>query len=100
MALKIRNRNSSTICRGKELLLVLDSFEHLLPAKLDASGVTGEGLDLLLDILKAAPGIEIVITSRTPLQPSLGVRAGDPGVGLSTERRYRGWNNLCFNGIV
>ena len=53
--------------RGKELLLVLDSFEHLLPAKLDASGTANEGLDLLLDILKAAPGIEIVITSRAPL---------------------------------
>jgi predicted ATPase/DNA-binding SARP family transcriptional activator len=43
--------------RQKNMLLVLDNFEHLL----DGVGLVGE-------ILEAAPGIEIVITSRARLK--------------------------------
>ena len=42
--------------RAKEMLLVLDNFEHLL-----------EGTELLLDILKHAPEIKIIVTSRERL---------------------------------
>ncbi len=43
--------------RPRELLLLLDNFEHLLP-----------GVDLLADLLGHAPGLKIVITSRERLQ--------------------------------
>jgi predicted ATPase len=39
--------------RGKEALLILDGFEHLI-----------EGTGLVVDILAAAPGVRIVATSR------------------------------------
>jgi len=42
--------------REKDMLLVLDNFEHLL-----------DGTQLLLDILKDAPGMKIVVTSRERL---------------------------------
>jgi predicted ATPase/DNA-binding SARP family transcriptional activator len=42
--------------KDKELLLVLDNFEHLL-----------EGADLLVDILQQAPGVKLLITSRVRL---------------------------------
>ena len=42
--------------RAKELLLVLDSFEHLLP-----------GAALLRDLLAAAPGLKLLVTLREPL---------------------------------
>ncbi len=41
---------------GKELLLLLDNFEHLL-----------DGADLLSDILAAAPGVRLLVTSREAL---------------------------------
>jgi predicted ATPase/DNA-binding SARP family transcriptional activator len=42
--------------REKRLLLVLDNFEHLL-----------EGAGLVTDILQAAPGVKVLVTSRLPL---------------------------------
>ncbi len=42
--------------RPREILLVLDNFEHLV-----------EAADLLLDILQAAPGIHFLVTSRQRL---------------------------------
>jgi predicted ATPase len=41
---------------GKRLLLVMDGFEHLL-----------EGAGLLVDLLQAAPGLKILVTSRARL---------------------------------
>jgi predicted ATPase/DNA-binding CsgD family transcriptional regulator len=43
--------------RWKQLLLILDSFEHLLA-----------GVDLLIDILRVAPGVKLLVTSREQLQ--------------------------------
>jgi predicted ATPase/DNA-binding SARP family transcriptional activator/predicted negative regulator of RcsB-dependent stress response len=43
--------------RHKEILLVLDNFEHLL-----------DGADLLLQILNTCPHVKLLITSREPLQ--------------------------------
>jgi predicted ATPase len=45
------------VAAERELLLVLDNFEHLLPAA-----------DVVADLLAAAPGIEILATSREPLR--------------------------------
>lgn len=45
--------------RSLELLLLLDNFEHLL-----------EGADLVVEILKAAPDVKIVVTSRERLRLS------------------------------
>jgi predicted ATPase/DNA-binding CsgD family transcriptional regulator len=45
-----------TYLRDKELLLLLDNFEHLL-----------DGGDLLPDILAAAPGVRLLVTSREAL---------------------------------
>ena len=42
--------------RQKEMLLIIDNFEHLMT-----------GTDLILDILKTAPGITILVTSREAL---------------------------------
>jgi predicted ATPase len=43
--------------KGKEVLLLLDNFEHVLPAA-----------PLLEDLLSSAPGVSAVVTSRSPLQ--------------------------------
>jgi predicted ATPase/DNA-binding SARP family transcriptional activator len=43
--------------RRKEMLLVLDNFEHLL-----------DGVALLSDILATAPGVKLLVTSRQQLQ--------------------------------
>jgi predicted ATPase/DNA-binding SARP family transcriptional activator len=40
----------------KNMLLVIDNFEHLL-----------DGVDVVTDILRAAPGVSILVTSRTKL---------------------------------
>ncbi len=42
--------------RDREMLLVLDNFEHMLA-----------GVDLLIDILDAAPGVKLLVTSREVL---------------------------------
>ncbi len=43
--------------RGKELLLVVDNCEHLL----------GAAAQLVTDVLRAAPGVKVMSTSREPL---------------------------------
>lgn len=55
--------------RRKELLLILDNFEHLLSPPLSppqAGRMKGEA-DLVSDLLKAGPGIKILVTSRARL---------------------------------
>jgi predicted ATPase/DNA-binding SARP family transcriptional activator len=49
--------------REKEMLLVLDGFEHLLSDPVAEKS----GLDLLLEILKVAPEVKIIVTSRQRL---------------------------------
>jgi len=53
--------------RHRNTLLVLDNFEHLLgdAARLDEDELTG--ISLLLDLLQVAPGLKILVTSRTRL---------------------------------
>jgi predicted ATPase/DNA-binding SARP family transcriptional activator len=48
--------------RDRDVLLVLDNFEHLLDG---ASGSGGAGL--ILDILQRAPGVRVLVTSRARL---------------------------------
>jgi DNA-binding SARP family transcriptional activator len=45
------------LLRRKQTLLILDSFEHLLEG----------GADWVTDVLKAAPGVQILVTSRSRL---------------------------------
>ncbi len=42
--------------RGKRMLLLIDNYEHLL-----------DGVDVVVDILQAAPGVTVLVTSRTRL---------------------------------
>src|SRR5712692_2170127 len=46
--------------RDKELLLVMDNCEHLLPA----------AAVLVADVIRAAPGVRVIATSREPLTVS------------------------------
>ncbi|MCL4832304.1 MAG: AAA family ATPase [Caldilineaceae bacterium] len=79
---------------GRHLLLLLDNFEHLL-----------EGVELLLEILRTAPGVTLLVTSRVALQTQaedrfalrgLALPGADganpeesPAVALFVERAYR-----------
>ena len=58
-----------TYLRQKEVLLVLDNFEHLLtPAPPTQPGQgNNQGLALLADILRQAPGVTLLVTSRERL---------------------------------
>jgi predicted ATPase/DNA-binding SARP family transcriptional activator len=47
----------------KEMLLVLDNFEHLL----SPPGGNGSGRELVLDMVGAAPGLKLLVTSRERL---------------------------------
>jgi predicted ATPase len=47
----------------KEMLLVLDNFEHLL----SPPGVDGGGRELVLEMIKAAPRLKLLVTSRERL---------------------------------
>ena len=68
--------------RRKQLLLVLDNYEHLLPAPARAyparigraqaqvvdDASPDEALGLIADLLAAAPGVKLLVTSRASLQ--------------------------------
>jgi predicted ATPase/DNA-binding CsgD family transcriptional regulator len=63
-ALDLRNQAATepralllSFLRNKELLLVVDNCEHLL----------GAAADLVADVLRAAPGVRVIATSREPL---------------------------------
>ena len=64
-----------TFLRAKEMLLVLDNFEHLLA-----------GLPLLLQILDTCPYVKLLITSREPLQVSAEWRLDLAGLDFDEER--------------
>ncbi|MCD6344495.1 MAG: tetratricopeptide repeat protein [Anaerolineae bacterium] len=52
----------------REMLLVMDNFEHLLSRSgLDEGSSHRDGADWVLDVLKAAPGLTILATSRVRL---------------------------------
>jgi predicted ATPase/DNA-binding CsgD family transcriptional regulator len=67
--------------RTKHLLLVLDSFEHLLP-----------GADLVTEILQAAPDVKILITSREAT--GLAEEWLRPVLGLMTNS----WDDTALTG--
>ena len=61
LGLTIRGRQSPKqrlfdFCRNKEMLLIFDNFEHLLP-----------GTSLLAELLEAAPDIQLIVTTRERL---------------------------------
>ncbi len=56
--------------RDKHLLLVLDNIEHLLtslPSISHLAPAEGGGAGLVVDLLRAAPQIQVIVTSRTRL---------------------------------
>src|SRR5262252_5827600 len=72
--------------RDKELLLVVDNCEHLL----------GAAAQVVSDLMKAAPGLRVIATSREPLSvpgeylvpvPPLELPAPDPAEPLARVRR-------------
>ncbi|MCA1954390.1 MAG: tetratricopeptide repeat protein [Anaerolinea sp.] len=67
---------------GKEMLIVLDNYEHLLPADEQAQN---EAMVLIGQILQQAPGVKLLVTSRAPLKLRseivLGVEGLDVGDG-------------------
>jgi predicted ATPase/DNA-binding SARP family transcriptional activator len=52
-----------TYLHGKEMLLVLDNYEHLF----SSPGSAGSGRDLLLDMIRRAPALKLLVTSRERL---------------------------------
>jgi DNA-binding SARP family transcriptional activator/predicted ATPase len=53
---------------GKTMLLILDSFEHLLSPMIPATAEKDAGgVGLILAILRAAPGVTLLVTSRARL---------------------------------
>ena len=72
--------------REKSMLVVLDNLEHLL-----------EGVDLLVDLLQAAPGVKLLTTSRERLAvqgewvfdlPTLATPPPDTGLAAATPVTY------------
>jgi predicted ATPase/DNA-binding SARP family transcriptional activator len=53
--------------RGKRTLLLLDNFEHLLPTPDTPAAETEQPTGLVSDILRTAPEVDILTTSRTAL---------------------------------
>lgn len=52
---------------NKELLLVLDNFEHLLPSLAASPDPEERGVKLLTQILNRCPAVKLMVTSREPL---------------------------------
>jgi predicted ATPase/DNA-binding SARP family transcriptional activator len=58
--------------RGRHLLLILDNFEHLLdrpeaPPGRSQGARQSKSIDLVSEMLRAAPGLQILVTSRSRL---------------------------------
>jgi predicted ATPase/class 3 adenylate cyclase len=77
---------------GRELLLVLDNFEHLLDAA-----------PLLSELLAAAPGLRILVTSQAPLRLAeeqtfaLAGLSEEPAVALLVARAERASRDFAVN---
>src|SRR5262249_42748535 len=65
--------------KDRHLLLILDNFEHLLPAAAARVGA----------LLAGAPRVKILVTSREPLKPPCGAPSGGGGVGGARSRHRR-----------
>jgi predicted ATPase/DNA-binding SARP family transcriptional activator len=72
--------------RRRQLLLVMDNYEHLLVDGLPRNGESGsDGTAFLTDLLSTAPRVKILVTSRATLQvqgehlyPLAGLQVPDP----------------------
>jgi predicted ATPase len=78
--------------RGRRTLLVLDNFEHLL-----------SGIDLLVDLLRTAPGVRLVATSRARLNlrgeqvfALGGMDYPDLGTGMSVGEDVRRYSSVAL----
>jgi predicted ATPase/DNA-binding SARP family transcriptional activator len=66
-----RARQVHDYLREKRMLVILDNFEHLLspsaPPPFPPAGRIGEGAKLLAEVVRTAPGVQVLVTSREPL---------------------------------
>jgi predicted ATPase/DNA-binding SARP family transcriptional activator len=77
----------------KQLLLVMDNYEHLLVDGIPRNGESGsDGTGFVTDLLSAAPGVNIVVTSRAGLKvqgehlyPLKGLPVPDPVLPIPTD---------------
>ena len=53
--------------RKKHMLIIMDNYEHLLPPSVPPGGGERGGGKLVTDVLKMAPGVKILATSRARL---------------------------------
>lgn len=77
--------------RSKQMLLLLDNFEHLL-----------DGAGVVVDILREAPGVRILATSRTPLQLGSEVRFPLEGMAFPdpiTLKVHSAEKSLAFDSV-
>jgi predicted ATPase/DNA-binding SARP family transcriptional activator len=87
--------------RRKQLLLVMDNYEHLLEDGSPQDGYEqGNGTGFVTDLLAAAPGVKVLVTSRASLKvqgehlyPLTGLRVPEATVSLPGEdsRSLRGF---------
>jgi predicted ATPase/DNA-binding SARP family transcriptional activator len=75
--------------RDKRMLLVLDNVEQLLdlPWGEGNGHRRGEGLELILQMLRTAPGVQLLLTSRTRLDASGEQVLAVPGMGCPARDR-------------
>jgi len=57
--------------RDKQMLLVIDNLEHLLVSSGEEEGRRGGGGEILLEVLRAAAGLQLLVTSRVRLNASM-----------------------------
>jgi DNA-binding SARP family transcriptional activator/predicted ATPase len=56
--------------RDKQVLLLIDNIEHLLASPAEKEGRRGGGGEILLEVLRAAAGVRLLVTSRIRLSAS------------------------------
>jgi predicted ATPase/DNA-binding SARP family transcriptional activator len=79
--------------RRKQLLLVMDNYEHLLAEKTAGDGQDGsDAVGFVTDLLSEAPAVKVLITSRASLQvqgehlyPLAGLRVPDAALPLPAD---------------
>ena len=59
--------------KRKRMLLILDNYEHLV-----------EDVGLIVEVLRAAPGVKVLVTSRVKLNLPAEQLIPVPGYGLSS----------------
>jgi predicted ATPase len=70
--------------RDKRMLLVLDNYEQLIHSPRGDGRDRGDGVALLMEMLRTAPGVQLLLTSRVRLNASGEQVLVVPGMGCPT----------------